>query len=67
VSVRGVEIVLLLVMLAAAFAGRLQVPAPSLLVVAGLVVAFIPGVPPVEVTPDVVCVVVLPPLLYAAP
>jgi CPA1 family monovalent cation:H+ antiporter len=69
VSVRGVEIVLLLVMLAtavAAFAGRLQVPAPSLLVVAGLVVAFIPGVPPVEVTPDVVSVVVLPPLLYAA-
>jgi Na+/H+ antiporter len=69
VSVRSVEIVLLLVVLAtavAAFAGRLNVPAPSLLVVAGFAVAFIPGVPPVRVSPDIVSVVVLPPLLYAA-
>lgn len=66
---RGVEVILLLVVLAAtvaAFARRLRVPAPSLLVLAGLVVAFVPGVPPVEVSPDVVSVVVLPPLLYAA-
>jgi CPA1 family monovalent cation:H+ antiporter len=67
--VRSFEIILLLVVLAtvvAAFAHRLRVPAPSLLVVAGLAVALIPGVPPVEVAPDVVSFVVLPPLLYAA-
>jgi len=67
--VRGVEVVLLLVVLAAAvaaFAHRLRVPAPSLLVLAGLVVAFLPGVPSVEVSPELVGVVVLPPLLYAA-
>jgi len=67
--VRSVEIVLLLVVLGtvvAAFAGRLRVPAPSLLVIAGLVVGLVPGVPPVRVTPDLVSLVVLPPLLYAA-
>jgi Na+/H+ antiporter len=66
---RSVETVLFLVVLAtvvAAFAGRLRVPAPSLLVVAGVVVGLLPGVPPVEVTPEVVSLVVLPPLLYAA-
>jgi CPA1 family monovalent cation:H+ antiporter len=68
-SVRSVEIVLLLVVLAtvvAAFAGRLRLPAPSLLVVAGVLVGLLPGVPDVQVNPDVVSFVVLPPLLYAA-
>ena len=66
---RGVETILFLVVLGtvvAAFAGRLRVPAPSLLVIAGLVVALLPGFPPVHVPPDVVSLVVLPPLLYAA-
>jgi CPA1 family monovalent cation:H+ antiporter len=67
--VRGVETVLLLVVLATTVAGvarRLRVPAPSLLVLAGLAVASIPGVPTVQVTPDTVSLVVLPPLLYTA-
>ncbi|CAO5160687.1 monovalent cation/hydrogen antiporter [Frankia sp. AiPs1] len=62
-------IVLALVILAtvvATFARRLSVPAPSLLVVAGVLVGLLPGVPQVRVAPDVVSVVVLPPLLYAA-
>ena len=66
---RGVETILFLVVLGtvvAAFAGRLRVPAPSLLVIAGLVVGLLPGFPPVHVPPDVVSLVVLPPLLYAA-
>ena len=45
---RTVEIVVLLVALAtvvAAFAGRLRVPAPSLLVAAGLGVGLMPGAP----------------------
>jgi CPA1 family monovalent cation:H+ antiporter len=67
--VHGVETVLFLVVLGtvvAAFAGRLRVPAPSLLVIAGLIAGLLPGVPAVQVTPDVVSLVVLPPLLYAA-
>lgn len=66
---RSVETVLFLVVIAtvvATFARRLRVPAPSLLVVAGVVVGLLPGVPTVAVTPDVVGLVVLPPLLYAA-
>ena len=64
-----VEIVVLLVALAtvvAAFAKRLRVPAPSLLVAAGLAVGLVPGAPMVHVPPAVVSLVVLPPLLYAA-
>jgi CPA1 family monovalent cation:H+ antiporter len=67
--VRTVEIVVLLVALAtmvAAFAGQLRVPAPSLLVAAGLAVGLLPGTPAVHVPPTVVSLVVLPPLLYAA-
>jgi CPA1 family monovalent cation:H+ antiporter len=67
--VHTVEIVVLLVALAtvvAAFAGRLRVPAPSLLVAAGLGVGLLPGAPAVHVPPAVVSLVVLPPLLYAA-
>jgi CPA1 family monovalent cation:H+ antiporter len=66
---RSVETVLFLVVIAtvvATFARRLRIPAPSLLVVAGVVVGLLPGVPTVQVTPDVVSLVVLPPLLYAA-
>ena len=66
---RTVEIVVLLVALAAvvaAFARRLRVPAPSLLVAAGLMVGLLPEAPPVHVPPSVVSLVVLPPLLYAA-
>ena len=68
-SVRGVETILFLVVLGtvvAAFAGRLRVPAPSLLVIAGVIVGLLPGFPPVHVPPDAVSLVVLPPLLYAA-
>jgi Na+/H+ antiporter len=67
--VHTAEIVLGLLVLAstvAVFAERLRVPAPSLLVVAGLAVGLLPGVPDVRVTPELVSLVVLPPLLYAA-
>ena len=63
------QIVLALVGLAtvvAVFARRLAVRAPSLLVVAGFVVGFLPGVPPIHVTPEFISLIVLPPLLYAA-
>ncbi len=50
----------------AAFAQRLRVPAPSLLVLAGVAIGLIPGLPPVRVPPEVVSLVVLPPLLWQA-
>jgi CPA1 family monovalent cation:H+ antiporter len=66
---RSVETVLFLVVVStvvATFARRLRIPAPSLLVVAGVLVGLLPGVPTVVVTPEIVSLVVLPPLLYAA-
>ena len=66
---RSVETVLFLVVVAtvvSAFAKRLQVPAPSLLVVVGVVVGLVPFVPDIQVTPEIVSLVVLPPLLFAA-
>jgi CPA1 family monovalent cation:H+ antiporter len=68
-GVRSLAIVLALVGLAtvvAEFARRARVPAPSLLVVAGLAVGLVPGAPVIRVSPDVVSLIVLPPLLYAA-
>lgn len=60
---------LLLVAGSAAVAGlarRTPVPAPLLLVAAGLVVSYVPGVPGYELDPEIVLPLVLPPLLYTA-
>ncbi|MEV7601903.1 Na+/H+ antiporter [Kitasatospora sp. NPDC089797] len=65
----AVGIVLVLVVLAtsvATFARRWRVPAPSLLVLAGLGVALVPGVPALHVPPQIIGAVVLPPLLYSS-
>src|ERR687898_3647459 len=44
----------------------LSIPYPILLVLGGLVLAVIPGLPEVELEPDLVLVIFLPPLLYSA-
>ena len=44
----------------------LSVPYPIPLVLGGLVVGLIPGIPEIELEPDLVLVIFLPPLLYAA-
>ncbi|MBT2417498.1 Na+/H+ antiporter [Streptomyces sp. ISL-22] len=50
----------------AAAARRTPVPAPLLLVAAGLVVAYLPGVPDYTLDPHIVLPLVLPPLLHSA-
>jgi CPA1 family monovalent cation:H+ antiporter len=62
VAVLGVVVVVV----TAAFSRRLGVAAPLLLVVVGIGYSFIPGVPPIEIEPDIILLGVLPPLLYAA-
>ena len=49
-----------------ALAPFLRLPYPILLVVGGLAIAFVPGLPRFELPPDVVLIGFLPPLLYAA-
>jgi Na+/H+ antiporter len=67
-SLHAVEtVILLLLMLVAGFAAmarRIKVPYPIVLVLAGLIISFLPRMPRVPLDPDVVFVVFLPPLLY---
>jgi Na+/H+ antiporter len=53
------------VALLTALAPALRVPYPILLVLGGLALGFIPGVPRLQLPPDLVLVGVLPPLLYS--
>jgi CPA1 family monovalent cation:H+ antiporter len=62
VAVLGVVVVVV----TAAFSRKLGVAAPLLLVLVGIGYSFIPGVPEIEVEPDLILMGVLPPLLYAA-
>ena len=49
-----------------ALANWLDVPYPIPLVIGGLVLGLIPGIPDVHLNPDLVLLVFLPPLLYAS-
>jgi monovalent cation/hydrogen antiporter len=65
-----VELVLISLLVAvaglAAVARAVEVPYPIVLVVGGLLLGFVPGLPEVELEPDLVLVIFLPPLLYSA-
>lgn len=54
------------VTLVSALAPRLPIPAPLVLTVVGVGASYLPGVPNVELSPELVLVGFLPPLLYAA-
>src|SRR3954470_9651098 len=64
------EAVIISLLVAVAFlsavATRIGIPYPILLVVGGLALGFVPGIPDVRLEPDLVLVVFLPPLLYSA-
>src|SRR6266513_5673273 len=64
-----VEVVFGLLVAVAAFAllaRRLRIPYPILLVIGGLLLSLIPGLPRVRLEPDLVFLLFLPPLLYPA-
>ncbi|HEX3533352.1 MAG TPA: Na+/H+ antiporter [Gemmatimonadaceae bacterium] len=64
----ALELVLLLLAVSAGLrlvAERLRVPYAAILVVGGLILAFIPGLPQVTLPPEVLFLVFIPPLLYA--
>ncbi|MFT3979298.1 MAG: Na+/H+ antiporter [Ferruginibacter sp.] len=45
---------------------KIHISYPILLVIAGLIIGFVPGMPHVELDPDIVFLIFLPPLLYSA-
>jgi CPA1 family monovalent cation:H+ antiporter len=49
-----------------AIANKRKLPYPILLVAAGLIIGFVPQLPDLALNPDVVFVIILPPLLYDA-
>jgi monovalent cation/hydrogen antiporter len=58
--------ILVTVAAAAVIANRTRIPAAILLVLVGLVLSITPGLPRVELAPELVLLVVLPPLIYNA-
>ena len=68
-SLRQVEIVILLLVAVLALttaARRLLIPYPILLVIGGLILGFLPALPVITLKPDLVFLVFLPPILWAA-
>jgi len=68
-SLHELETIILLLMAVLALttiARKLTIPYPILLVVGGLVLSFIPGLPTIRLDPNLVFFVFLPPLLWAA-
>jgi CPA1 family monovalent cation:H+ antiporter len=59
-------LLLLFVIVFGLLARRLGTPYPIVMVIGGLVIGLIPGMPDITLNPDIVFLVVLPPLLYAA-
>jgi CPA1 family monovalent cation:H+ antiporter len=63
----GIILLLIAIMLGlSAIAEKIKLPYPILLVGAGIGVGFIPGMPKIELHPDIVFLLFLPPMLYDA-
>jgi monovalent cation/hydrogen antiporter len=69
-EVHAVEMVVLLllafVVLLGIFARKLSVPYPIVMVLGGLALSFMPGIPHFDLNPDMVFLIFLPPLLYSS-
>ena len=69
-DIRAVELLFLLLLLfIIAFgqlARRIGTPYPIVMIIGGLLLGFIPGIPRITLDPDLIFLVVLPPLLYAS-
>jgi Na+/H+ antiporter len=61
-----VVLLLSLVLTLGAFARRLPVPYPIVLVLGGLALSFVPGLPQAPLGPDLIFTIFLPPILWAA-
>src|SRR5204863_553658 len=65
-TIQIVLFLLAVLVLVAIVAQRLKTAPSILLVVAGIALALVPGLPPIELAPELVLLVMLPPLIYSA-
>src|SRR5580765_7074407 len=65
-TIQIILFLLAVLVLVAVIAQRLKTPTSILLVVAGIALALVPGLPPVELAPELVLLVLLPPLIYSS-
>lgn len=65
-QLQTVILLLMAVLALTAVARKLVIPYPILLVIGGLALGFIPGLPTIRLDPDLVFLVFLPPILWAA-
>ncbi len=66
---QDLEVLILLLFViagAAVAANRLKVPPAIVLVLTGVVLALLPGLPAVELAPDLILLLVLPPIIYSS-
>ncbi|HYE54781.1 MAG TPA: Na+/H+ antiporter [Chitinophagaceae bacterium] len=59
-------VLLLIISFLVMFAQRIRIAFPIVLVVGGLMMSFIPGLPTLEIDPELIFLIFLPPLLYEA-
>jgi CPA1 family monovalent cation:H+ antiporter len=62
----AVLVSLLVIAVLYGLAGKVGVPYPTLFVLGGLALAFVPGLPRLALEPDLILLVFLPPLLFIA-
>lgn len=69
-GIHSIELIFLLLLLfvagLAALAKRFQTPYPIILVIGGLILSFFPRIPRVALNPDMVFLIILPPLLFSS-
>ncbi len=59
-------ILLLVILFLVMLSQKLKLAYPIILVIGGLIISFIPGLPDININPDIIFVIFLPPLLYEA-
>jgi CPA1 family monovalent cation:H+ antiporter len=65
-TIQTLVFLLAVIAAAAVAAARLKIPPSILLVLTGVVLALIPGLPTIEIAPEFVLLVVLPPIIYSS-
>jgi CPA1 family monovalent cation:H+ antiporter len=65
-NITVVLILLAIVTALAEIADRVKIPYPILLVLAGIVISLVPGLPAISLDPDLIFLIFLPPVLYSA-